>query len=272
MSHDANRTAQNIKAFSKGLATSFWIPFIFWQFCLNCRRTQPGLLLTSCSPWSLSWNGNLTEHLRHKKVRQRYKCLHPARFVSESFSQLFWLCDGEIFILIRRSSECKFDDAQTSQTSRQSLMIYTSRPTRSPFLNPAALQSHMTRIYCLATVAHSHFHILPSCSHHLLHISDFRQIFDCVFSPCGTQSVAGVVLQLRKAVQSPEWFSIFTEWYALIGLNSEPECFTQLHGDTEWLHTWARVNVIATAWIFLRCNSRFKLQDDKSASANGRLV
>lgn len=83
MSHDANRTAQNIKAFSKGLATSSWIPFIFWQFCLNCRRTQPGLLLTSCSPASLSWNGNLTEHLRHKKVRQRYKCLHPARFVSE---------------------------------------------------------------------------------------------------------------------------------------------------------------------------------------------
>lgn len=48
------------------------------------------------------------------------------------------------------------------------------------FLDPAALQSHMTRIYGLVTVAHSHFHILPAFSHHLLHISDSR-LFSCFF-------------------------------------------------------------------------------------------
>lgn len=95
--------------------------FIFWR---------QGLLSTCCSPSTCleMESSRYTYDMEREKVRQRYKCLPPAHFVPEPRN-----CYGcEIFILIRRSSECRFAVAQTSQTPHQSLMIYTSRPTHFP--------------------------------------------------------------------------------------------------------------------------------------------
>lgn len=140
-------------------------------------------------------------------------------------------------------------------------MIFTSRPTRSPsWSQPLFKVIWRGFIVWPRWLTHTFTSFFPALTTFSTFLTSdkFLVVF---FFPCGSQPVAGFVLQLRKAVQSPKWFSTFTEWCTLIGLNSEPECFAQLHRDTEWHRTWAGVNVMASAWIFLRCNRRFKFQE-----------
>lgn len=83
LSHDAYGRAQNTKAFSNGLAASSWISFHLWAILLGLLKDTARTIANRLFSPKFSWNGNLTEHLRHEIVRQQYKCLHPVRFVSE---------------------------------------------------------------------------------------------------------------------------------------------------------------------------------------------
>lgn len=137
-------------------------------------------LLTSCSPQSCL-------------EMETWLCTYDIKLSASSTSVFIWpaLCLSHAAVLAAQ----RWDFYPYQEELRVQILRRSNKPDVSPkphdfhftpdaflFLDPDTLQSHMTRIYCLVTVAHSHFHIFPSCSHHLLHISDFR-LFTSFFPP-----------------------------------------------------------------------------------------
>lgn len=233
------------KHFQTDLQCRHGFLFIFEPSSSDCWRTIANKLFFP----KFSWNGNLTEHLRHEIVRQQYKCLHPVRFVSEPRS-----CSGCATVRFLSLSGGAQSANSTSLKQARRLAKASWFTLHARRVSPSG-SSRSSKSYH-EDLLFGHGGSLTLSHPSFLHSSPFPDFWVLFFSP--------VVLS-QSLEQSPEWFSIFTEWYALIGVNSESQCFAQLHGDTEWLHTWAAVNVIATAWRFLRCNSRFKFQQWQSS-------
>lgn len=171
-------------------AMSSWISFISLQSCLEMGTSLNTYIVKQSASGA---SGFIRPAL----------CLSHAAVLAVRF-----------FILIRWSSECKFDIAQTSQTSGQNLTIYSY--AQHVFLPGSSRHSTSNDQNLLSghggSLTLSHPSFLLSSPSPRFWIQTFSSFF---FS---SQSVVWVVFSLREA---PEWFSIFTEWHALIGANSE---------------------------------------------------
>lgn len=132
-----------------------------------------------------SWNENLSEHLQHKTVRQRYKGLHPSRFVSEPRC-----CSGSATVRFLSLS----DGAPSANLTSHDLHF---TPDKFPSLDPAKSHDEDLLFGHGGSLALSPSFLPALITSSTFLNSDFLG-FVVFFLPCSSPSVAGVVFHLRE--------------------------------------------------------------------------